>query len=152
MSAEDSTAHWKRATKALNSANTLTAVGEYDDAISRAYYAMMHAANALLATRGIHARSHRAVQRLISREFVRDGELARERARDLSDGEAQRGNAEYDVHSEATREDAEELCARATAFLTETRETLVSFGISEHDLTDMPQAPEVVSAARRRKA
>ena len=44
--------HWKWATNALKAANRDAASRDPQNAVSRAYYAMMHAANAALATKG----------------------------------------------------------------------------------------------------
>lgn len=41
----------KRARKALKASETLMDSGLYEDAVSRAYYAVLHAAKAALATR-----------------------------------------------------------------------------------------------------
>ena len=49
----------ERAEKALKSAKLLQENGEHEDAASRAYYAMFHAARALLFNKGISAKTHR---------------------------------------------------------------------------------------------
>ena len=90
-------AHWKRATKALSAANRLAIGGEYQDSVSRSYYAIMHAAKAALATKGIEARSHTAVQKLFSQQLVKTGEVNKERGGELGDGRESRTTADYDV-------------------------------------------------------
>lgn len=45
----------------------------WDDAVSRAYYAALHYAEALLLTEGLEARSHHGVHDLLYLHFVRPG-------------------------------------------------------------------------------
>ena len=105
MNTAMATAHWRRATRALSAANRCAIGGEYEDAISRAYYSMMHAAKAVLATKGIAAKSHSAVQRLFSEHLIRSGEIERERASDLGTARQSRTTADYDAWTEATEEE-----------------------------------------------
>lgn len=49
----------EKAEKALKSAKLLQENGELEDAASRAYYAMFHAARAILFNKGINAKTHR---------------------------------------------------------------------------------------------
>ena len=55
MNREDAKAEWKRAAVALGATCTLAINGYNNDAVSRAYYAILHAAKAGLATKGIDA-------------------------------------------------------------------------------------------------
>jgi len=57
-------AEWRRAQKALQAAELLQQHGLVEDAISRAYYAIMHAAKAALLVHDVIAESHAAVRRL----------------------------------------------------------------------------------------
>ena len=54
--------HWKWATNALNAANRDAVSRDPQNAVSRAYYAMMHAANAALAVKGLQAKTHKGTQ------------------------------------------------------------------------------------------
>jgi uncharacterized protein len=58
-------AEWNRARESLRAAETLTRDGLYADAISRAYYAILHAAKAALRVHDIVAESHPAVRRML---------------------------------------------------------------------------------------
>jgi uncharacterized protein (UPF0332 family) len=51
-------AEWLRAYDALQAAKNLTGDGLYADAISRAYYAILHAAKAALHVHDVAAESH----------------------------------------------------------------------------------------------
>jgi uncharacterized protein (UPF0332 family) len=55
-------AEWNRARESLRAAETLTRDGLYADAISRAYYAILHAAKAGLHIHDVAAESHPAVR------------------------------------------------------------------------------------------
>jgi uncharacterized protein (UPF0332 family) len=59
----------------LRSASLLLADGDYESAVSRAYYAMFHAAEALLASKGHSFSSHSAVVSAFGREFAKTGDL-----------------------------------------------------------------------------
>ena len=134
MNTAMATAHWRRATRALSAANRWAIGGEYEDAISMAYYSMMHAAKAALATKGIAAKSHSAVQRLFSEHLIRSREIERERASDLGTARQSRTTADYDAWTEATEEEAHDECKRAMRFLTEIRQYLRTNGLREENL------------------
>ena len=51
-------AEWRRAVKAQGAADLLLEEGFYEDAVSRAYYAVLHAAKAALLARNIITESH----------------------------------------------------------------------------------------------
>jgi uncharacterized protein (UPF0332 family) len=54
----------------LRSASALLELGDPDSAVGRAYYAMYHAAEALLLSKGLEYSSHEAVQSAYGREFA----------------------------------------------------------------------------------
>lgn len=68
-------AEWERVRSSLRSARILRDAGEYNDAVSRAYYAVFHAAVALLLSVDVEPRSHRAMVQQIHLHFVRSGRL-----------------------------------------------------------------------------
>jgi uncharacterized protein (UPF0332 family) len=68
-------AEWSRAREALRGADTLTRNRCYADGISRAYYAMLHAAKAALHIHDVTAESHAAVRRMFGLHLVRPGEI-----------------------------------------------------------------------------
>jgi len=106
-----------RAKSALHSAEILTEAGEYADAVSRAYYAVFHAASALLATIGRSARTHDGLRTLVSEHFVRPGVLAPAQARVLARMAADRNDAEYNVAAVFGEADAQHDVDEARAFL-----------------------------------
>ena len=62
-----------RAHKALLAAKTLLENQLYEDCVSRAYYAVLHAAKAALTTVNIEPQSHYAVRRLFGLHLVKNG-------------------------------------------------------------------------------
>ena len=71
-------AEWIRARESLRAAQTLTRNGLYADAISRAYYAILHAAKAGLHVHDVAAESHSAVRRMFGLHLVRPGKIESE--------------------------------------------------------------------------
>ena len=107
----------ERARAALISARVLLGVSQYADAISRAYYAMFHAACALLASIGRTARTHDGLRALISEHFIRPGVLAHEHGRALSRMAGDRGEADYNVAAVFSEADVREDIVLAEKFL-----------------------------------
>lgn len=71
-------AEWRQAQRALRAADLLQAHDLTDDAISRAYYAMMHVAKAALLFQEAIPESHGAVRRLFGQVLIQTGEIERE--------------------------------------------------------------------------
>ena len=78
---------------------------------------MFHAAAALLASVGLHARTHEGLRSLVNEHFVRPGTLAHEHARTLRQIAGDRNDADYDASATFTDEDAALDLARARAFV-----------------------------------
>lgn len=130
--------HWKWAANALKAARRDAASRDAQNAVSRAYYAMMHAANAALALKGVQARTHKGTQALFNEHLVRVGEVDKQRGRDLSSGQRQRTSADYDVSRDVSQREADEQCARATAFLSEIHGVLQKAGIRDDEMDTLP--------------
>ena len=96
----------ERARASLEAAELLTAAGLYADAVSRAYYAMFHAASALVATIGRTARTHDGLRALIAEHFIRPGTLDPALGRALARTGGDRNDADYNVASVLSAEDA----------------------------------------------
>jgi uncharacterized protein (UPF0332 family) len=110
-------AEWRRAQKALQAAALLQQHGLAEDAISRAYYATMHAAKAALLVHDIIAESHAAVRRLFGQVLVVAEGVEREWAQILARGHDQRGAAEYNVEFAVDEESTERLVRDAQQFV-----------------------------------
>ena len=71
------TGEWRRAWRTLLAAELLAREGYHEDSVSRAYYAILHAAKASLFVRGVMAESHAAVRRLFGKHLVLSGDVER---------------------------------------------------------------------------
>lgn len=63
----------QKARRNIRSAKLLLADGDFDTAVSRAYYAMFYVAEALLLSRGLAYSRHSAVIAAFGREFAKGG-------------------------------------------------------------------------------
>jgi len=63
----------ERAKISINSANLLLKEGDSDSSVSRSYYAMFYATEAVLLTKGLKFTSHRSVISLFGQHFVKTG-------------------------------------------------------------------------------
>ena len=90
-------AEWNRARECLRAAETFTRERCYADAMSRTYYAILHAAKAALHVHDIAAESHPAVRRMFGLHLVKPGEIEAEWAAYLVESLDDRLAADYDV-------------------------------------------------------
>ena len=127
-------AEWSRAREALRAAETLTRERCYADAISRAYYAILHASKAALHVHDVAAESHAAVRRMFGLYLVRSGEIEPEWSAYLVESLDDRLAADYDVESSFSREDAKSECRRNREFLSRIRRYLLKKGFKEIEL------------------
>jgi len=106
-----------RARKSLKSARTLFGEGLFEDALSRSYYAVLHAAKAVLLSEEVSIDSHEAVKRLFGMHLVRTGKIEKRYSKILSKEQDDRYLADYDVAFEPARERVEERINEAEDFL-----------------------------------
>lgn len=129
-------AEWRLARNALRAAQLLAQHGIYADAVSRAYYAVLHAAKAALQTKDISAESHAAVRRLFGMHFIKTGEFEREWSSPLAEGLDDRLAADYDSDRKFTAREVRDESRRAAAFLKRVRRYLRAQGLAPADLDD----------------
>lgn len=127
-------AEWWRADESLRAAELLREQGLHADAVSRAYYAVLHAAKAALLTAGIEAESHAAVRRLFGFHLIRTGEFEPEWAAQIAETSDDRLAADYDVETRFSAEDATEQWRKAHDFAERVRRHLRKEGFAEADL------------------
>ncbi len=113
-----------RAEKALRSAKLLEENGEPEDAVSRAYYAMFHAARAILFSKGMKAKTHRGTISLFSEKIVKEGVLNREFADMLRKALDLRQKSDYELYAELNEELVEEVIKNAGKFVEKIKELL----------------------------
>ena len=123
-------AEWRRAQESLGAAQSCLRDGYLRDAVSRSYYAVMHATKAALLVHDVNAESHAAVRRLFGKVLVRSGELEKEWSQTLAKEQAGRGSADYDVFTVWEIDRVQESIQRAEAFLDRIRSYLVDKGVA----------------------
>lgn len=106
------------ARQTLRAAEVLSSAGLHRHAVGRAYFAVFHAASALLANHGLRARTHEGLRSLVNEHFVKPGRLALEHARTLRQVAGDRNDADYDASATFTEDDARSDIDRARAFVT----------------------------------
>ena len=122
-------AEWRRALKALRAAETLRAQDLLEDCVSRAYYALMHAAKAALLAEDVLATSHTAVRRLFGKSLVSCGLVEKEWAEILAREQDQRATADYNVDLDVEPEVAERAIRDAARFIQRMQDHLTSRGV-----------------------
>lgn len=114
----------KKADKKLRTSKKLYDDGEFEDAISRAYYAMYHAARALLLTKHIEPKTHKGVLTTLNQFFIHTGTLEKAYAKMLAYAKELRENGDYSEYYVAAEEDARTVIEDATKFLEEIKTLL----------------------------
>jgi uncharacterized protein (UPF0332 family) len=113
-----------KAKEKLQAASTLLKEDFIDDTISRAYYAIFHAASAVLLSEGINVESHSALKTMFGLHFIKSGKIDKKYAKYLSKLKDERENGDYDIFTSFEREDAEEAIEEARAFVEAMKEFL----------------------------
>jgi uncharacterized protein len=109
----------EKARKKLEVASKLLNLGEFEDAISRAYYAAFHAAQALLLSEGHKAESHKGVITLISLFFIKTGKMDKRFGKYLANLKDDRETCDYELFTYADEETARQAVQEAEAFVQE---------------------------------
>jgi uncharacterized protein (UPF0332 family) len=107
----------ERAREALREGDALQSAGAFRGAVSRFYYAALHAARALLAVRGVDSARHSGVISLFQAHFVKTQIIPAEVARGFPRAFEKRLNTDYADFSEVTAEDAARVRSDISAFV-----------------------------------
>jgi uncharacterized protein (UPF0332 family) len=113
-----------QAEEELNASYVLFEKEFYREAISRAYYSMFHATQALLILKEIYPKSHKGVIQKFGEEFVKQGILEKKMGYILSQAETMRLKADYDVGVKITKEECEEILDNCEFFIKKIKETI----------------------------
>lgn len=127
-------AEWRRASESLSAAEVLMREGCHADAVSRAYYASMHAAKAALFVHGVAATSHAGVKRMFGLHLVHPGRIESPWSDHLVEGSDERLAADYDVFISYSEQETQQACEHAREFLARMRQYLIASGVAERDL------------------
>jgi len=106
-----------KAHRTVHSARLLFADGDYDGAVSRAYYAMFYVAEALLLSKGGTFSKHSAVVSAFGKEFAKTGTIPGEYHRHLLDAQDARTRGDYQTISYLTEEETLQHIAHAEQLL-----------------------------------
>lgn len=107
-----------KARRSVNAAERLMRDGDYDFAVSRAYYGMFYAAQAMLLTRDVRRSKHSGVIAAFQEQFVKPGDVPERFFHLLRDGFEDRAEGDYGF-AEVGREQAEAGIAAARQFVDE---------------------------------
>lgn len=108
-----------KARRFLRSAEVLRDDGDFDSAASRLYYAMFHAAEAVLAAKGLKFKTHRAVLAGYGRHAVQSGDMPEETHRWFLDAYDLRHLGDYTPLAAVQESQIEVFVRRAAAFVEE---------------------------------
>ena len=114
---DDQAALLAKARDSVRGAELLARDGLYDFAVSRAYYAMLYAAEALLLDQGLRFSSHGAVIASFGQRFAKPEIIPRKFHHYLIDAQDSRVQGDYDIRSTQTADDAGLAISRAHEFI-----------------------------------
>ena len=120
----------QKAEKKLGVAEKLFKSDDYEDSVSRAYYAVFHAAQALLLSEGEKAETHKGVVTLFGLLFVKTGKFSKNLGKNLANLKDDRENSDYEVFSYMDKETANTALREAREFLKEAESYLKKLGIA----------------------
>ena len=108
----------------LGHARQIFEIDLFDDAISRAYYAMFYAAKAALLSKGVDLKRHSASIAKFRELFVVPGLVDTEYLRHLGQAQTARERSDYAPFAPVTREGAKEILQAAESFISKVNEIL----------------------------
>jgi len=106
-----------RAKEALTAAKNLFEDGAIADSISRAYYAIFHAARAVLLTKEIDTDTHSGAISMFGLHFVKTGLIEERFGRIFNEAKDARELGDYIVTKEFTKEETDKRVKQAIEFL-----------------------------------
>ena len=112
----------KKAEQALKAAQNLLADGLYDDAVSRAYYAVFHGARAALKIKGVETTSHKGLISQFALHLVKTGEVEEEYGDILRQTKEDRETGDYEPLVTFGPDEAAQLVGSAERFLARMRD------------------------------
>ena len=108
----------------LDHARQIFEIGLYDDAVSRAYYAMFYAAKAALLSEGLDLRKHSSAVIKFRELFVVTGRVDAKYLRYLGRAQSARERSDYAPFVQPSKEGTEEILKTADAFIKKIKEIL----------------------------
>jgi uncharacterized protein (UPF0332 family) len=106
-----------RSDEALLASRVLLEKGLLSDSISRAYYSMYYASQALLLSKNIKAKSHSGTITLFGKEIVAKGLIPKALGKRLNEAYDLRQKGDYDPNADFEYEDIEKFVDQASDFV-----------------------------------
>ena len=122
-------AYIKKAENKLAVAKKLFNTKDYEDAVSRAYYSVFHAAQGLLLTEGQKAETHKGVVTLFGLLFIKSGKINKKFGKYITNLKDDRESGDYELFSFVDENTAKNALDEASEFLMESKTYLISIGI-----------------------
>ena len=126
---------WRRAARTLSAAELLVREGYTEDAVARAYYAILHAAKAALSVHDVIAESHASVRGMFGKHLIRTGAIERTWSKQLAASLDDRLAADYDAAMFFSDAEARRECGSARAFVGRIRRYLLTCGFTDDELS-----------------
>jgi len=114
---EESRLHFERANDCIKDSQVLFQASRFAAAAARAYYAMLHAASAVLIDKGIETHSHQGVISAFGQYLVKPGLISEEFHRYFIEAFDIRQESDYEPIAEITKEQAQQIITRAIEFI-----------------------------------
>jgi len=124
LSPDEVRLHLEQAEEKLVIAREMLDNGHLGEAAGRAYYAMFHAAQALLKSKNLQAKTHRGTFGLLGEHFVGRSALTKQDARNLKLAMELREEGDYGIDFQATEAEVKLGLDRARTFIEHAKETL----------------------------
>lgn len=119
----------KKADRYIKSAKLLLENEDTGSSVSRSYYAMFYAAQAILLTKNIRASSHKGIVSSFGEHFIKTGIFEKRFGREISNAFKERQIGDYDFELVIDKGRAEELLDKAEEFVDVIKEYLKSTGL-----------------------
>lgn len=114
----------EKADRKLRAAQRLCEDEMYEDAISRGYYGMYHAATALLLTKEITAKTHSGLLAMLSLHFVKPGIMEEEYYSMIARDKDLRENSDYEPFYIGSSDEAKCVIDDAQGFIKRVKELI----------------------------
>ncbi len=113
----ETTALIQKAQRYLKSAQLLLEDKDYESSVSRTYYAMFYAAQAVLLTKNLSFSSHKGVISAFGEHFVKTGTFPKEMGRELNRAFEKRQIGDYEYTFVVSNEDAKQILQSGKEFV-----------------------------------
>jgi uncharacterized protein (UPF0332 family) len=114
---EESRLRFERANDCLEDSRVLFEGGRFAAVAARAYYAMLHAASAVLLDKGIERHSHQGVISAFGQYLVKPGLISDEFHRNFRESFDIRQESDYEPVAAVSKEQAQKIISRADEFV-----------------------------------